>query len=300
MTAAEYEATVGTRARRRAQANARRRGAVPTWVWWVVCGLIALMVLFPLVVLLLTVVKTPSEATSSPPSYLPSEISGQNFADLTASGAGIVRYVANSVVVSVGAVVGSVIVSTLAGYGFARFHFPARGVLFGVVLLSLMIPFQALVTPLYMVLQFLHLQNSLIGLTLAYTTFFLPLTVFLMRNSFAAIPAEIAEAAQIDGCSVLGGLLRVMVPMVIPGIVSVALFSFFNAWNEFLVALVVLSDDAKFTLPVFLTTIVSGRLGAIEWGLLQAGVLVTMVPCVVIFLLLQRYYVKGLVSGAVK
>lgn len=276
-----------------------RRG-LPTWAWWTVCSLIAVMFLAPLAALLVTVVKTPQQAAQSPPSYLPDGVSGENFSALAAGGAGLWTYVGNTVLVSAGTVVLTVVVATLAGYGFARFRFPLRGPLFGAVLLCMMVPFQAILTPLYMVLRFLHLQNSLLGLVLVYATFQMPISVFLMRNSFERIPAALSESAQIDGCSSLATLWRVLLPVVRPGAISVALFAFFSAWNEFLAALVLLSDDAHFTLPIFLSTLVSGRLGAIEWGVLEAGVLVTMVPCVVIFLLLQRYYVKGLVAGSVK
>ncbi len=276
------------------------RRAMPTVAWWVVCLLIAAMFLFPLAMLALTVVKTPSEAAASPPYYLPHHISGANFKELANTGSGILRYVVNSGLVSLGTVVGTLVVAILGGYGFARYRFPGRGVLFIVALMTMMVPFQALLTPMYSVLVFLHLQNSLVGLTLVYITFQLPFSLFVMRNAFASVPQEIEDAAAMDGASTLGTLLRVMVPVVKPAVVTVALFAFFSAWNEFLAALIFLSDQAQFTLPVFLTTLVTGRLGAINWGVLEAGVVITVVPCLVIFLILQRYYVRGLVSGAVR
>ncbi|RKN03149.1 carbohydrate ABC transporter permease [Streptomyces radicis] len=267
---------------------------------WTVCSLIAVMFLLPLVALLVTVIKSPEAAAASPPAYLPDGVSTENFAALTESRAGLWRYVANTFLVSCGTVLLTVVVATLAGYGFARFRFPLREPLFVTVLLCMMIPFQAILTPLYMVLRSLHLQNSLIGLVFVYATFQLPISVFLMRNSFQQIPETLPESAQIDGCSSLSALWRVLLPVVRPGAVSVALFAFFSAWNEFLAALVLLSDEAKFTLPIFLSALASGQLGSINWGVLEAGVLVTMVPCAVIFLILQRYYVRGLVAGSVK
>lgn len=289
-------ASAGTARARRPRAQ----GRMPTWAWWTVCSLIAVMFLLPLVALLVTVVKSPEAASASPPSYLPDGVSGENFAALTDSREGLWRYVLNTFVVSCGTVLLTVTVATLAGYGFARFRFPMREALFGTVLLCMMIPFQAILTPLYMVLRFLDLQNSLLGLVFVYSTFQLPISVFLMRNSFEQIPRALEESAQLDGCTTLSSLWRVLLPVVRPGAVSVALFAFFSAWNEFLAALVLLSDEARFTLPIFLTALASGQLGSIDWGVLEAGVLVTMVPCVVIFLLLQRYYVRGLVAGSVK
>lgn len=274
------------------------RQAVPDIAWWAICGLVALMFLFPLAMVVLTVLKTSSEAAASPPHYLPHHISGQNFRSL--ADADIWRYVLNSAAVALGTVVGTVILATLAGYGFARFRFPGRSLLFLGTLTTLMVPFQALLTPLYSVLLFLHMANSLLGLTLVYITFQLPFSLFVMRNAFAEIPQDVEDAAAMDGASTLATLRRVMVPVAKPAVVTVALFAFFSAWNEFLAALIFLSDQARYTLPVFLTTLVTGKLGAVNWGLLEAGVVVTIVPCLVIFLLLQRYYVRGLMSGAVR
>jgi multiple sugar transport system permease protein len=163
-----------------------------------------------------------------------------------------------------------------------------------------MVPFQAILTPLYLVLHYIHLQNSLVGLTLVYITFQLPFALFLMRNSFAQVPAEVQEAATLDGCGVLKTLWYVMRPLVAPGMATVALFAFFSAWNEFLAALILLSDDSKFTLPLMLQDLVNEKFGALDWGVLEVGVVIAMVPCIIIFLLLQRYYVSGLVAGSGK
>jgi len=283
---------------RRRQSELRR--AMPAVAWWAICGLIALMFLFPLAMLALTVIKSPGEAAASPPYYIPHHVSLENFNEIGNTGSGIIQYVLNSALVSLGTVVGSVIVATLGGYGFARYRFRGRTALFVVALMTMMVPFQALLTPMYSVLVFLHLQNSLLGLTLVYITFQMPFALFVMRNAFAEVPQEIEDAAAMDGASTLSTLMRVMVPVAKPAIATVALFAFFSAWNEFLAALIFLSDQTNFTLPVFLTTLVTGHLGAINWGVLEAGVVVTIVPCLIIFLLLQRYYVRGLVSGAVR
>jgi multiple sugar transport system permease protein len=114
-------------------------------------------------------------------------------------------------------------------------------------------------------------------------------------------PPAMEDAARLDGAGTMRALFSVMMPIVLPGIITTALFAFFASWNEFLAALILLSDQTKFTLPVLLTTLQTGQLGTLNWGILEAGVVVTMIPCIIIFfLLLQRYYVKGMTAGAVK
>ena len=122
----------------------------------------------------------------------------------------------------------------------------------------------------------------------------------MMRNAFDAVPKEIEEAARLDGCSSLQLLCQVMLPLVGPGLATVALFAFFGSWNELLAALILISDARAFTLPVMLLNAQSGQLGSINWGLMQAGITLSILPCALLFLLLQRYYIHGLVAGAVK
>ena len=261
---------------------------------------LALLFLFPIVWSLLNSLKRPSEALAVPPTYLPTEIVFENYTQLTAFGNyGVVGHVENSAIVALITVVGSLVLSTLGGYGFARFNFPGKNALFIMVLSTLMIPFQSILIPLFVMLVRFELNDTLIGLALVYITFQLPFGIFLMRNSFLAVPREIEEAALLDGCSSLSLLYRMMLRLVLPGIVTVAIYAFINSWNEFLAALIFMSDQDKFTLPVFLTLVRSGIYGTVDWGALQAGVVVAILPCLAIFLLLQRYYINGLIGGAV-
>jgi multiple sugar transport system permease protein len=274
---------------------------MPRAAWWGVCSALALLFFYPLYVMVAQSLKAPPEAAASPPTLYPHDLSTDNYSGLANGPAlNVFDHVGNSAMVSVGATIATVVLSTLGGYAFARLRFPGSNLVFFATLATFMIPFQAIITPLYIVLKDFGLQNSLLGLTIVYTTFQLPFGLFLMRNSFASIPSSLEEAAQVDGCSTLGAMWRVMLPVAAPGLITTALFTFFTAWNEFFAALILISDQAKFTLPVALTLISSGTFGAIDWGLLQAGVATTIVPCIVIYLLLQRYYVGGLLSGAVK
>jgi len=242
-----------------------------------------------------------TEAQAPPiPPWPMNGISFDAYATLDTFGAGIWQHTLNSLLVSLGTVVSTIVVSVLAGYGFARFKFPFKTMLFVLIIATLMIPFQSILTPLFIILARLGLNNSLLGLMLVYVTLQLPFSVFMMRNAFESVPREIEEAARIDGATDFVLLTRIMLPLVMPGIATVGIFAFLNAWNEFLAALILLSDNNKYTLPVLMTAVRAGRLGAINWGAVQAGVMVMTIPCLIVFLLLQRYYMRGLTAGAVK
>lgn len=265
-------------------------------------GIIA-SVLFaaPIVWAVLSAFKPAAEARLPPlPPWPTSGFSLENYATLNSFGDGLWVSAQNSIYVSVMTVVLSVAVSVLAGYGFSRFRFPFKNLFFILILSTIMIPFQSILTPIFLVLTKLGLHNTLTGLVGVYVTLQLPFSIFMMRNAFDAVPREIEEAARMDGASNLTMLLKVMLPLVWPGVVTIALFAFLGAWNEFLAALVLMTDQSKFTLPVMMTALQSGRFGAIDWGAVQAGVTVMMVPCLILFLALQRFYIRGLMAGAVK
>jgi multiple sugar transport system permease protein len=280
---------------------ARRRPRSITIALHAASILVAAIFLAPLIWTALVTFKSRSEATQPPLPPWPTEgWSIENYRTLEHFGAGMLHYTMNSVIVAVSTALCTIVVSMLAGYGFSRYKFPLKGVFFVMILATMMVPFQSILTPLFLILARLGLQNTLTGLVLIYVTLQLPFSVFMMRNAFDAIPGEIIEAARIDGARGLKLLVIVLGPLVFPGIVSVGLIAFLNAWNEFLGALVFLSNQDKYTLPVLMTAVRSGRFGAIDWGAVQAGVAVMMLPCIALFLLLQRYYIRGLTAGAVK
>jgi multiple sugar transport system permease protein len=243
----------------------------------------------------------PEALTTSPPSGGDfTRLSLVNYRLLFGGSVGILRALINSAVVGMGVAVLTAFLSTLAGYGLGRFRFRGREVVFLVLLLALMVPFQSILTPLFLELQVLHLTDSLVGLVIIYTTFILPFGVFIMRNSFERIPREIEESARVDGASSYRVLLHVLRPLVSPGIATTALFAVLFSWTEFLAALTFLTTPSNFTLPVALLNIEMGTYGAVNYGLLEAGAVVAMIPPIILYLCLQRYYVAGLMSGAVK
>jgi multiple sugar transport system permease protein len=257
--------------------------------------------LAPLVMSLLASVKPTEEAAASPPTYLPHSVSLDSYQRLWDYQQGLPTYVANSLGTALLTIALTLVLTVPAAYGLARFPIPAKEVIFVIMLLALIVPYQALLTPMFLMFARLGLTNSLLGLAIVHTAIQLPFSLYVLRNSFSAVPRELEEAATMDGASSWQALWRVFVPSSVPAIVTVALFAFITSWNEFLGALVMMSSSSSFTLPVILAAArTETSLGGTDWGMLQAGVTISIVPCVLVYLLLQRYYVSGLMSGALK
>jgi multiple sugar transport system permease protein len=251
-------------------------------------GSLALLFLFPLVWSTYSSVRTPDG------------FGMDNYVNMVNYGEGIRHYLVNTVVVSVLTVVGTLFVSVLGGYAFGRFNFPGKNLLFLVTLAILMVPYPTILIPLYVLLGWLHLQNSLIGLALVLMMFQLPFATYMMRNSFEAVPRELEESALVDGCATFGALRRVLIPAVRPGLITVGLFAFLAAWNEFFAALILLNSTDKFTLPLAVVSMRGRNFGAIDYPTLQAGVVFMAIPCLILFLILQRSYVRGFMTGALR
>ncbi|MFG2057550.1 carbohydrate ABC transporter permease [Micromonospora sp. NPDC048930] len=274
--------------------------AASTGGFHLISGVLTLAFLFPLLWALLNSVKGQAEANQQPPTWFPRTWSLENYRGLASYGEGIGTYLFNSLVLSGLTVAGTVVVCALGGYGFARFEFRGHKPLFGLTLAILMVPYATILLPLYIVLGKLGLQNSVVGLALVLVMFQLPFGIFLMRNSFESVPRELEEAAMVDGCSTFGAMRRVALPIVMPGLVTVGLFAFLASWNEFLAPLIFLNDGTRYTLPIMLVNVRYGAYGIVDYGALQAGVVIAMVPCLVLYLLLQRFYVSGIVNGALR
>lgn len=263
-------------------------------------GLLATVFLIPILWAILNSFKTTQEANQTPPTWFPQSWSLQNYTRLASFGEGVGVYLWNSIFLSVLVVIITVVITVLAGFGFARYRFRGKSLLFGATLLILMVPYATILIPLFLVLSWLQLTDTTLGLALVIVMLHLPFGVFLMRNSFESIPKELEEAALVDGCSTIGALRHVSLRLVIPGVVTVALFAFIASWNEFLAPLIFLNDGADYTLPIMLVNLSSGQYGEVDYGALQAGVVITIVPVLLLYLLLQRYYVSGLVNGALR
>ena len=268
-----------------------------------VCLTISAFMLAPIVFSVLTSVKTRAEVAAVPPTYFPHELSLDNYARLWSYQAGLPTYFGNSLATAFMTIAFTLFLTIPAGYALARFPIPAKEGIFVFLLLALIIPYQALLTPIFLMFASLpiKLTNTLVGLAILHTAIQLPFSLYIMRNSFEAVPRELEEAALTDGANSWQILRAVFIPAVVPAIVTVALFAFVTSWNEFLGALVLLSRASTFTLPLILASArAETSLGGTDWGMLQAGITIAMIPCIGVYLLLQRYYVSGLLTGAVK
>jgi len=266
-----------------------------------ICIAICLVMITPLVLSVAASLKAPAEAAAVPPLYFPSKISLENYDKLWNYASGLPHYLGNSLFTAFMTIVITLLLTVPAGYGLARFPIPGKEFIFVLLLLALIIPYQALLTPVFLMFSTLGLTNNLLGLAIVHTMIQLPFSLYIMRNAFEAVPRELEEAALVDGASSLQILRRVFLPTMVPAVITVTLFAFVTSWNEFLGALVIMRNDSGLTLPLLLAlTRTVTSLGSTDWGMLQAGVTVAVIPCVVVFFLLQRYYVAGLYSGAVK
>lgn len=266
-----------------------------------VCIALCVVMLTPIVLSILASLKPTVEASSVPPTYIPSELSFESYQRLWNYGSGLLTYVGNSLLAAGLTIIITLGLTVPAGYGLARFPIPGKEVVFVLLLLSLIIPYQALLTPLFLMFSSLGLTNSILGLAIIHTTLQLPFSLYIMRNAFEAVPLELEEAAVVDGANSWQVLQRVFLPSIVPALVTVTLFAFIMSWNEFLGALVMINNNASYTLPLVLAAARQvTSFGTTDWGMLQAGVTVAIIPCVIVYLLLQRYYVSGLLSGAIK
>jgi multiple sugar transport system permease protein len=266
-----------------------------------ICVALATIMLLPIILSVLASLKTTQEAAALPPTYLPSTISLDSYERLWSYQHGLPQYLFNSFGTAFLTIIMTIGLTLPAGYALARLPVPGKELIFLFLLLALIIPYQALLTPMFLLLAHLKLTNTLIGLAIVHTVIQLPFSLYVMRNNFQAVPRELEEAAVIDGGGPIQVLVRIFLPAIKPAIVTVGLFAFITSWNEFLGGIVMMSRGSSFTLPVILATArTETSLGGTDWGMLQAGVTISIIPCVVVYLLLQRYYVSGLLQGALK
>ena len=266
------------------------------WLVYIPLGILFIFAVAPLLLTWFTAFKTDQQQLASPYGLpLPPTLDNLNEA-WTAGRFGI--YFKNSVVISIADVIGMVIISSLAGYAFARLQFPGQKLLLYILLIGLTIPVAAIIIPLYLTMRDVHLLNTYGSVIVADIALAAPIFVFIMRAFFKDLPHELDDAARVDGANEFQIFWQIMLPLAKPGLMTVALLEFLWSWNDLLLPLVFLVTDELRTLPVGMLFF-QGKF-TIDYGLMSAGVLIISLPVTILFLIFQRDFVKGLASGALK
>lgn len=282
----------------------KRRRKLDGWglAGWIFLVLLMIFAMLPMVWMLITSLKTQFAALQYPPQWWPKDPTLDQYRRLLSpsndTGKEFLRYMLNSIWVSFATTVLGVTVAVPAAYAFSRFRFPGRQALFYSVLLRNMFPAVVFLMPLFILMRNLHLINTHASLILTYLTFGLPLSIWLLKGFYDNIPAQLEQAARIDGATRFQAFIRIVMPLSSPGIIATAIYSFILAWNEYVYALTFLNDKDLLTLPVGLQRFFTEF--ATNWPGLMAASFIMSVPVVVLFLVLQKYFVRALTEGAVK
>ena len=280
------------RPRRRPRRFAERRA-------WDILGVgLFLVLVFPVFWMVTTAFKPDEEIYGAEPTWLSLSPTLQHFRDAMARPY-FWDIVQNSLIVVLVAVGASMVLAFLAAVALAKYRFTGQKVFVVLMVGILMLPTVGLVIPLYVVLARYHLTNALTGVILTYMTFTLPFAVYTLRGFILGIPKELEEAAMVDGSSRLGAFVRILLPLVAPGLVATSVFAFITAWNEYIFASVLLTDQSNHTITVWLSYFY-GTSRNTDWGGLMAASTLTAIPVVIFFLLVQRRIAFGLTSGAVR
>lgn len=275
----------------------QRQAQLRKTVWmYGILGAIALLMLLPLFWLISTAFKSPSENIFQfPPQFLPSQPTFQNFVQVWQTNP-FGRYLFNSILVAVLTVAFNLLFCSLAAYPLARLDFRGRDLIFSAVVSTIMIPFQIVMIPLYILAVQLGLRNSYLGII--FPAIASAFGIFLLRQAFQGVPKELEEAARMDGCSELGIWWFVMLPAIRPALVTLAIFVFIGSWSDFLWPLIVVDKPEYYTLPLGVATL-AGTF-SLNWRLIAAGSVISIAPILLFFLIMQRYIVPTESGSGVK
>ncbi|MCB8751708.1 carbohydrate ABC transporter permease [Planktothrix agardhii 1806] len=269
---------------------------IKTVIIYIILGIIAVLMLFPLVWLVSTAFKSPSENIFQfPPQFIPRQPTFQNFIKVWQTNP-FGRYLFNSSFVALLTVSLNLLFCSLAAYPLARLNFKGRDGIFTAIIATIMIPFQIVMIPLYILTVQLELRNSYLGII--FPSIASAFGIFLLRQAFQSVPKELEEAARIDGCSELGIWWNVMIPAVKPALITLAIFVFIGSWSDFLWPLLVLDQPDFYTMPLGVATL-AGTF-SLDWRLIAAGSVISIAPVLLLFLILQRYIVPTDAGSGVK
>lgn len=284
-------------ARQRQAVGRSRLGANSIYLTltYAILVLAAFVAMVPFLYVVSTSLKDTVALFSYPPEWIPRDPTLINYRDLIRDNP-FLRWTLNSLIVASSVTVIKVVIDSMAGYAFAKMSFPGKNLLFLLVLMTLMVPFAATLLPLFIIVRDLHLTNSYLGLILPPLAS--PIGIFMMRQFIETLPADLENAARLDGCSEFQIYRRVILPLIRPALVVLGVFTFMNQWTSYLWPLVIGTKTEMFTLTVGVQSLRS--LFTVNWGILSAGAVLSMLPLVLVFLFLQRYFIAGSIAGALK
>lgn len=278
-----------------APAPARRRPGRRSWWWHVVLVPVSLLFATPFVQMFLTSLTPASQINRFPVRFFPERLTLDGYAKLFAE-SDILRWTANTVLVSVVAIAAHLVLCSLAGYGFARLHFRGRDVGFFAIVGTIMIPTQLLMVPTYVLFARVGIIDTLAAAMVPWLAS--AFGIFLMRQFFVSLPAELEEAALIDGCTRLQTFVRVVLPLARPALATLAIFTLLGSWNDLVWPLIAINDPASFTLQLGITNFQGAR--RTDWSLLMAGNVVATLPLIVFFLVAQKQFIATMTFSGIK
>jgi multiple sugar transport system permease protein len=253
--------------------------------------------LFPIVWTFLTSLKVEKDIITINLQYLPQSITFDNYVAIW-NRSGFPTLITNSAVVTLFTLSTTMLIGTLAAYSLSRYQFRGRNWILQFYLVIRMFPVVLMIVPLFVIMRRLSLLDTRFGLALAYTTFLLPFCVWMMKGFFDSIPVDLEEAARIDGCTRLGALIRIALPLVRSGLVATAVFIGIASWNEFLFALMLTTSQGSRTWPVGLQLMIGEF--QLPWGTFSAGGIISIIPIIIFFAIVQRSIIRGITAGAMK
>ncbi len=292
------------------------------WYWYYVINYtLVIIIIFPIYWTLISSFKKPNELITSEPTFYPREMTLQYYDQIwnfdrqkrlqdteaedidsyLPDGDGIKRPFLNSAIVSVGTIIFTVIVCTLGAYALTILNTPFKNLIFLLMILPILIPGISLIIPLYKLMREIGLTDSHLGLILLHSTAMLPLGIFMMRNAFHSIPTSLREVAMLEGSSELKIITTVMLPLAIPGLLTVMVFAMYISWNDYILAFLFVNSPENLMLNIALMKVaLGGSQFEMKWGSLTSGSIISFIPIIIFYTFLQQYFVRGVTGSAVK
>ncbi|MDQ3692792.1 MAG: carbohydrate ABC transporter permease [Chloroflexota bacterium] len=263
---------------------------------YLVLFLVALLILFPIYWMVTISLKLPRDIYRLP-SLIPTAPTWNNYVELLAEEGYLVN-IRNSLIVALSTTAVSLLIASFAAYSIVRFRYRFKGLVGRLILFAYLMPSSLLFIPLSIIVAELRLGNSIHGLVIVYLTFAIPLSTWLLAGYFRGVPPDLEEQAMVDGTSRVGALFRILLPLSMPGLVAVGIFTFTAAWNELLFALIFITSEDIRTVPLALQNLITGDV--FLWGPIMAGAVLSALPVMILYFLAQRFMVQGLTAGSVK